>query len=63
MKNLITEALAKTIMGLVFTFTILGLIAMIFFSLVVLYATLYAYLHVSADIIQQIHQSVDHTKK
>jgi hypothetical protein len=63
MKNLITEALAKTIMGLVFSLTIISLAVMILFSLVVLYATLYAYLHVSADIIQQTHQSVDHTKK
>ena len=63
MKNLITEALAKTIMGLVFTFTIISLIVMFFFSLVVLYATLYAYLHVSADIIQQTHQSIDPSKK
>jgi hypothetical protein len=63
MKNLITEALAKTIMGLVFSLTIVSLIVMIFFSLVVLYATLYAYLHVSADIIQQTHQSIDPSKK
>ena len=63
MKNLITEALAKTIMGLVFSLTIISLIVMIFFSLVVLYATLYAYLHVSADIIQQTHQSIDPSKK
>jgi hypothetical protein len=63
MKNLITEALAKTIMGLVFSLTIISLIVMFFFSSVVLYATLYAYLHVSADIIQQTHQSIDPSKK
>jgi hypothetical protein len=63
MNDLIKEALAKTITGFVFTLTIISLIVMFFFSSVVLYATLYAYLHVSADIIQQTHQSIDPSKK
>jgi len=63
MNDLIKEALAKTVTGFVFTLTIISLTVMIFFSLVVIYATLYAYLHVSADIIQQTHQSIDPSKK
>jgi hypothetical protein len=63
MNDLIKEALAKAIIGFVFTLTVVALTIMIFFSSVVLYATLYAYLHVSADIIQQTHQSIDPSKK
>ncbi len=63
MNDLIKEALAKAIIGLLFTLTVVALTIMIFFSSVVLYATLYAYLHVSADTIQETYQSVDHTKK
>jgi hypothetical protein len=63
MNDLIKEALAKAVTGFVFTLTIISLTVMIFFSLVVIYATLYAYLNVYADTIQKTHQSIDHTKK
>jgi len=57
------EALIRTIIGLLFTVTVIGLTIMIFFSLVVTYATVYALLEVSADTIQQTHQSIDPSKK
>ena len=57
------EALIRTIIGLLFTITVIGLTIMIFFSLVVTYATVYAYLNVYADTIQQTHQSIDPSKK
>lgn len=63
MKNLITEALAKAIMGLVFSLTVVGLTIMTFLSLVVIYATVYAYLHVSAETIQKTHLSIDKSKR
>lgn len=63
MKELVKEALVSTITGLVFTITVIGLAISIFFSLVIIYATVYAYLHVTADTIQATHQSIDPSKK
>lgn len=63
MKELVKEALVSTITGLVFTITVIGLAISIFFSLVIIYATVYAYLHIAADTIQATHQSIDPSKK
>lgn len=57
------EALIRALVGLLFTLTVVALTIMIFFSLVVTYATVYAYLHVYADTIQQTHQSIDPSNK
>jgi uncharacterized membrane protein len=63
MKELVKEALVNTITGLVFTITVIGLTISIFFSLVIIYASVYAYLHVTADTIQTTHQSINPSKK
>jgi hypothetical protein len=63
MKELVKEALVRAITGLVFTITVIGLTISIFFSLIIIYATVYAYLHVTADTIQETHQSINPPKK
>jgi hypothetical protein len=63
MKELVKEALVRAITGLVFTITVIGLTISIFFSLIIIYATVYAYLHVTADTIQATHQSINPPKK
>lgn len=63
MKELIKEALVNIITGLAFTATVIGLTISILFSLVIVYATVYAYLHVTADTIQKTHQLIAPSKK
>jgi uncharacterized membrane protein len=63
MKELGKEALVRAITGLVFTITVIGLTISIFFNLVIIYASVYAYLHVTADTTQATHQLINPSKK